>query len=130
MEGRRERSESIDSDVASAGPGLADDSLYRALATRERRRVLYVLLDRRECETAELATILTGWNVSETGPMTGPDDRRAVLVRLRHVDLPLLADVGLLTHDAADGVVRLERVDPSVADLVVDSVEAEDAGGQ
>jgi hypothetical protein len=127
MKDPRERPKSAVSDAAGGGPGLADDALYHALATRERRRTLYVLLDRGECETAELATVLTGWDASETEPMVGPDDRRAVLTRLHHVDLPLLADVGLITHDADDGIVRLERIDPSVADLVVDSIEAEDA---
>jgi DNA-binding transcriptional ArsR family regulator len=111
--------------ATSPSPGLSDDQLYRALASTQRRRVLYLLLDRAESTVDELATVLVGWEATETGTMSGPDDHRRTVVGLVHSDLPLLADVGLVDYDRADGTVRLEPLDGDVTELVLKSVAAE-----
>jgi DNA-binding transcriptional ArsR family regulator len=118
-------------DAAEAGatPRLSDDRLYRALASTRRRRVLYVLLDRGESTVDEIATVLVGWDATETGGMSSPDDHRRTVIGLRHSDLPLLEDAGLLSHDRAGGTVTIEPLRAEVTELVVASVEGDRASG-
>lgn len=123
-----DRSESTDLPrVGSSAPGLADDRLYRALASRRRRRILYFLLDRRDCSVEEIVTVLAGWRVAETGRMSSPADRQTISVGVRHTDLPLLVDVGLVTRDADDDTVRINPLDAPVVDLILESIEIENS---
>lgn len=107
--------------------GLADDDLYRALASTRRRRLLYHLLDEDRGTVDELAAVLSGWRATETGRMVSRDDYGDIVIGLLHVDLPVLADAGLVSVDHEEGVVSLEPIDGAVADLVRSSVEAEPA---
>ncbi|MFO7925841.1 MAG: DUF7344 domain-containing protein [Halobacteriota archaeon] len=104
-------------------PSFSDDRLYRALAATERRRLLYLLLDGGERRIEELATVLTGWDATETGTMGTGDDRERTLVELRHVHLPLLADFGLVEYDRQRGTVDVESVDPLLEELLERSVD-------
>lgn len=106
-------------------PSLSDDRLYRALAATERRRLLYLLLDEGERRVEELATVLTGWDATETGTMGTADDRERTLVELRHVHLPLLADVGLVEYDRQLITVDAESVDPLLEELLERSLDPE-----
>ena len=108
-----------------APPRLADDSFYRALADRRRRRLLSVLLDQEQRTVEELATVITGWDTTDTGGMATPEDRDAVLTSLIHVHLPLLAAAGLIEYDRAQGRVQLESLEPAVDALITRSIEAE-----
>ncbi|WP_276271371.1 DUF7344 domain-containing protein [Haloarcula litorea] len=103
--------------------GLADDRLYRALASTRRRRLLYVLLADPDHDRTveELAAILTGWEAT-TGGMATPDDYNDVRIGLRHADLPILADSGLIDFDPETGTVTLEPIPEPVAALVRDAV--------
>lgn len=82
-----------------------------ALGTRPRRRraerrraVLACLTDRAGVATVtELATDLADEQTTEHGDRPCPD---RLAVRLHHVDLPRLADAGLVEYDPRDRTVR------------------------
>lgn len=97
---------------------------HRALASRERRRLLAVLLDGGERQVEEVATLLVGWDATEFNTVEGPADHRRVLIRLHHVHLPMLDDAGLVTHDTEDGTVRIGSLDPATVELIERSVDA------
>lgn len=118
--GQTEREPSTD-----RSPTLCDDRLYRALASTRRRRLLYVLLVEEECRVEKLATVLAGWDATETGTMTTADARQEILVELVHAHLPRLAEDGLVAHDRENDTVRIEPLDESVVDLISQSVESE-----
>ena len=111
----------------ASGLTLQDDQLYRALASAQRRRLLYVLLVEQESAVGKLATVLAGWDATEAGGMATPADREQILIALEHVHLPILAESGLVTYDRDDGTVRIEPLDDAVFDLICQSVETEPA---
>lgn len=106
---------------------LAEDHFYRALASTQRRRVLYYLLEENTSTVEELATILCGWKATETKTMQTPADRRELLVELSHNHLPQLAEAGLIAYESQTGSVKLDRLHPQVTDLIRQSVRAEQA---
>lgn len=108
---------------SDSSPQFSDDKFYRALASTRRRRLLYYLLDAEESTVEELATVLTGWEATETGRIGTPDDREDARVTLIHVDLPRLADAGLISYEPGDGAVRIASLGPGVSDVVRRSVE-------
>lgn len=80
----------------------ARTSLLHSL-TPVRQRILAVLLDRSTPTTEEeLAAELAGSGREE--PVEDPS-REEIRIRLRHADLPKLADAGLVTWDESDAVV-------------------------
>lgn len=105
-------------------PQLSDDRLYRALASRRRRRLLYFLLEEQECTAEEIATVLTGWEATETGTVGDVDDRERIALTLAHVHLPLLAETGLVEYNRKRDTVRLGSIPDAVCDLVRRSVES------
>lgn len=109
-------------------PRLSDDELYRALSARRRRRILYLLFIEEEATVDKIATVLAGWDATETGTMVTPDERTEVVLELRHVHLPRLADAGFVTVDSDDDTVELLPIDDAVVDLICQSVESEDVG--
>ena len=108
-----------------SGVDLDENRLYRALASTRRRRVLYVLLVEEKSSIDKLATVLTGWDSTETGRMATPEDRQQVLVTLQHRHLPRLDEAGLVTFDYEDGTVELGELSQPVVELITRSVEAE-----
>lgn len=108
----------------SGSSWISDDQFYRALASRQRRRLLFYLLDGEERTIEEIATVLTGWTASESGSMQTADDREQVHIELIHSHLPVLDEVGLISHDSDRGVVRIEPLDPAVEELIASSVES------
>lgn len=106
-------------------PSLADDMLYRALADRKRRRLLFSLLDSRESSVEELAKILTGWSTTERGRMATPEEYRNTRVELVHSHLEILADAGFVEYDRESGHVRLESLPPLLQKLIRESVDAD-----
>jgi hypothetical protein len=107
----------------SPGPGLADDALYRVLASTPRRRVLYYLLEHEESDLQDLAAMLTGWEGAAAGETAGPAEYERIRTELTHVHLPMLAETGLVTHDQETGRVELAALDDEVRDLVRRSVD-------
>jgi hypothetical protein len=107
--------------------GLSDDHLYRVLASRQRRRLLYYLDDVEASTVTELAEVLVGWETGQRGGMVTETDYDRMVIALRHSHLPMLADAGLLTYDEATGRVECEPVDDVIADLLARSVADETA---
>ncbi|MEF8808196.1 DUF7344 domain-containing protein [Natronomonas sp.] len=110
---------------SDSAPRLSDDRLYRALASTQRRRLLCFLLEAGETTVDELATVLTGWTAAEQGAMGTKEDREQLRMALRHIHLPLLADVGLVTYDRESGTVDIEALAPAVSELIRESVDRE-----
>ncbi len=112
---------------AEATVTLADDALYRAFASRQRRRLLAILRDTEPGGTSvdELATLLCGYDATATGTMGTPSSRDQLLVALTHVHLPHLDAVGLVDYDRGDGTVASRPLDPEVEELLDRSVAAE-----
>jgi DNA-binding transcriptional ArsR family regulator len=109
------------------GPRLSDDGLYGALASRTRRRVLYLLLVEEESSVDRIATVLVGWDAAGSGRMAVPDDREEVRIELRHKHLPHLEDCGFVDYDREAGRVSLAPLADPVIDLVRRSIETERA---
>ncbi len=107
-------------------PRLSDDELYRALSARRRRRLLYLLLVEDVATIDKIATVLAGWDATETGTMVTPDERTEIMLELRHVHLPRLAEAGFVAVDSDDDTVELLPLDDAVVDLICQSVESED----
>ena len=106
-------------------PRLAEDQFYRALAAPQRRRLLYYLLAENESAVEELATVLSGWKATTTGTMHTSADWSELRLTLVHNHLPRLAEAGLIDYDPDDGSVQLTSLHPRVADIIRQSVEAE-----
>lgn len=120
-----ERSQHSDGDRGHGESRLADDQLYRVLAARTRRRLLYYQLEAEESTVDELAEVLVGWEADETGGMGTTDDYKQLVTRLRHAHLPALADAGFVQYDDATGRVTLGEIDDSISDLIERSIAAE-----
>lgn len=112
---------------AEATVTLADDALYRAFASAQRRRLLAILQDVGSDGTSvdELATLLCGYDATDAGTMATADDRDRLIAVLTHVHLPHLDDVGLVEYDRTAGTVALRPLDPDVEDLLERSIAAE-----
>lgn len=104
---------------------LAEDQFYQALASSHRRRLLYYLLETTESTVDELASVLSGWEVTATGTMHRQADRLKRRIELVHIHLPRLADAGLIQYDPATGSVQLEPLHHRVAAVIRQSVAAE-----
>ncbi|WP_340100139.1 DUF7344 domain-containing protein [Salinibaculum salinum] len=105
--------------------GLADDRLYRSIAARPRRRLLYYLLDTGETTVGELAEVLVGWEATESGGMATREEYEQMAISLRHSHLPVLADANLVTYDPADGTMTNGEIAESVRNLLERSIAAE-----
>ena len=102
-----------------------DHQFYRAMASRERRRLLYLLLDGQQRPVEDVATVLVGWDVTESGTVGDPDDRKLVLLRLVHIHLPLLADAGLIDYDEEAGTLSLASLEESILESIEQGVDSE-----
>ncbi|MFC6973692.1 hypothetical protein ACFQL1_01775 [Halomicroarcula sp. GCM10025709] len=102
----------------SADSVPAPDALFRALAHRQRRRLLATLVSTDRSAVADLVDVLAGWESTEDGPV-GPDDWRTLRAQLLHSHLPLLDEAGLIDYDGAAGVVTLASVPEPVTELLL-----------
>lgn len=78
-------------------------------------------------DVRELATVLAGWEASDTGSMSTESDYDAVLLELHHRHLPVLDDAGIIEYDADNGAVTLEDFDDSARYQLADLVAPGDA---
>jgi DNA-binding transcriptional ArsR family regulator len=104
---------------------LAEDQLYRALAARPRRRILYHLLDKSSASRAELARILAGWRADESEIMVTGAEHKDILLELHHSHLPQLDESELIQYNREAGVVTLQSLGADVQQLIRSSIEAE-----
>lgn len=110
-------------EVSEDAPTLSEDRLYRALASRQRRRLLVALLEQRDASIDELATLLIGWDVTDGDGMATPADYSETKTELVHNHLPHLDDSGFVDYDPERGTVRIEPLHPDVTDLIRRSVK-------
>lgn len=122
-----EKSRNQQEHVATEGlsPRLAEDQFYQALASTQRRRLLYCLVENGENTVGDLASVLSGWEVTATGTMYTQSDRSAIVLQLLHNHLPRLDDADLIAYDADAKTVQLEPLHPRVREIIRQSVEAE-----
>lgn len=126
MNRKKEKSDLPQDDTGEGmASDLADDRLYRALASTQRRRLLYILRENGEHPVEELATILAGWEATDTGMMASSEDRRRRLLELRHRDIPMLADAGLVEHDREGGTVSPKPLPEPIAELAGRAVDVD-----
>lgn len=93
----------------TAGYNNRLNSLFSALANRDRRQVLRIVTDRAP-EPVSFDTLVTTVTAGKTGhspvELTDEPRQRAALV-LHHTHLPKLTAAGLLEHDTDEDTVRL-----------------------
>lgn len=113
-------------------PGVTDGhesgippDVYRALSAQPRRRVVAYLLETQEATVEELAEVLCGWNLSDTSPMATAKDHETMQLRLVHLHLPLLEDVGLLAYDHDNGDVQMQALDSPLKQVIRESITRE-----
>jgi hypothetical protein len=81
--------------------------LFDVLADERRRTVVAVLLEQTAPITVETLARRVAARDADASPANVPTaDVDEVHVSLHHVHLPKMAQAGLLTYDAGDGVVR------------------------
>lgn len=94
----------------------ARNPIFAAIGNRRRRDVLSVLLDRTgSVSEDELAGALVGAERAESRRDATAEPREDVRVDLRHVQLPYLADVGLVAWAREEGTVTT-REHPALDD--------------
>lgn len=98
---------------------------YRALASRERRRILSLLLDGEERSVEDVATLIVGWDAA-TDAANEPEDRERAHLRLVHAHLPMLDEAGLVTYDPEQGTVRISALDTDAVEYLERSVDGGD----
>ncbi|KTG10625.1 hypothetical protein AUR64_08140 [Haloprofundus marisrubri] len=83
------------------------DEAFDALSNRRRRDVLYYLhqADGGRVDVCDIADTMTAWEV-ECLETVESDHFRSLLVSLRHVHLPKLAEIGALSYDRDQDTVE------------------------
>ncbi|WP_458190374.1 DUF7344 domain-containing protein [Haladaptatus sp. NG-WS-4] len=84
--------------------------IFRLLANEQRRLVLYYLheLDG-PAEIGDIATQVVAWKTGKPCEDVTDDERDQTLIRLRNVDLPKLADAGVVEYDSRTNVARFRE---------------------
>lgn len=106
-----------DWDPAAGGTAPRPDRLFTALADRQRRRLLWYLLDESPASVGELADVLVGWRLADTTGV-GSEAYERVLAALHHSHLPLLDDAGLVAYDREAETVTASSLAPAVEGVV------------
>jgi hypothetical protein len=105
-------------------PRLADDSFYRALAARPRRRVLAHLLEADESTIPEITDVLYEWETT-AGRETPTRRYEQLQIALKHKHLPCLEAADLIEYKPEELEVSLRGLEPPVSGLVRCCIEAE-----
>lgn len=103
--------------------------VFTALRDRERRYVLYYLLEHRSASVEELADVVTGWSHAGTHGMADRADWDQVQARLSNVHLSQLAESGLVEYDEVAGWVRLTIATPEVTEVIRWAFVRDGSGG-
>lgn len=106
--------------------GEFGQQFYRVLASRERRRILSLLLDGEERSVGDVATLLVSWDGATTGTAKEPEDRERAHLRLVHAHLPMLEEAGLVMYDPEHGTVRMAPLDTDAVEYLERSVGGRD----
>lgn len=117
------------STVGNAGQNLTLDTLLDCLTDGSRRRILAALREHAESMTErELATELVAAERGHSADDPALEAIRAIRSPLRHVHLPKLEDVGLVTWNETDETVALSDHPIHDNPQFQQIVEAEDGG--
>lgn len=103
---------------------VGESAFYQALASTQRRRLLYYLLESEESTVQELATVLSGWEATDTARVQSDEDVRKVRNSLIHHHLPVLEEAELIAYDSEAETVTLALLEPLVRDIIRVSFEA------
>lgn len=94
-------------------PETLDETLA-AIADERRRRLLAIL---RDLDTPERLSALTR-NLAAEMDLTSPAEIRKLRIRLHHVHVPKLTDVGIVRYDRGQGTVELTEKGRDVANAL------------
>ena len=95
-----------------------DEDVMQALSARERRYVLYHLLDHERITLAELADVVAGWLAVNEQRVTTTVDRESIRLALYHNHLPKLAAIDLIAFDPEEKVVDRSPLTEPEYDLI------------
>ncbi|WP_227375458.1 DUF7344 domain-containing protein [Haladaptatus halobius] len=86
------------------------NKIFRLLASEQRRYVLYYLheLDG-SADLDDIATQVAAWQREKPSEEVTDDERERTLIRLQNVDLPKLADGGVVEYDSRTGMARFRE---------------------
>jgi DNA-binding transcriptional ArsR family regulator len=89
------------------------DDVFAALSNPRRRYLVYTLLEESDEKTlAELAARIAAWEDDVSPGEVSEEGQKRVQVSLYHGHVPKLADLGVLSYDAADEIiVRAENTE-------------------
>lgn len=104
---------------------LSDDQFYRALSSTQRRRIMYILLDKSEKTVSEIATELAEWEGGNESTMETPTDQGQIVTALIHQHFPLLAEADMVAYDRETRRATIKPLDPFIRDLIRWSVDVE-----
>lgn len=88
------------SDSGSVDPNTVD-AVFEVFRDRDRRYVLYFLLEHDRVSVQDIGNIVTGWVKANSSEMGHRADRNATLGELRHQHVPLLIESNLVKYDEA-----------------------------
>lgn len=104
--------------VAQIFEADVDEGVMWAMSARERRFVLYHLLDEDRASVDRLADAVAGWMAATDTSVGDRPDQQSLEQTLYHNHLPRLADAGLVEFDPDERVVTSESLSEPVRDLV------------
>lgn len=101
--------------------GAQLSEFVRAVASKRRRFVLYVLQDSGNAEFEELTEQVLAWERKSEG--VNEPTRKSVRTDLTHIHLPQLQDAGILRFNYQHGVVYLQPL-PDFVEIFLDACAA------
>lgn len=116
------------SDEQSVGPDASPemiDDAFLALRDRNRRYVCYFLLEYETASLSEVADVVSGWINATNGSVVEPRCRTQCYLDLRHVHVPTLVDVGVISYDETTGTLSLAPCPDPVRELAMRACSAE-----
>lgn len=108
----------------SASPDLLDDA-FLALRERDRRLVLYFLLEHETATLSELADVVTAWRHASDSRVIEPQCRNQQYLQLRQLHVPKLVDADIVTHDEETDRISLEPCPEPIRELAARACAAE-----
>lgn len=90
--------ENLSSNGPKTSPAVIDDA-FLALRDRDRRFVLYFLLEHETASLSEVADVVTGWIHAPNGGVVEPQCRTERYQHLLHTQIPKLVEIGVVRHD-------------------------------
>ncbi len=108
----------------AVGPN-AVDSVFDVLRERDRRYVLYFLLEHDRVTLPEVANVVTGWGHANAAEVADKDDRDDVATELRHRHLPVLLDSDFVEYDRSTESLSLSPCPKPIRTIIERSCREE-----